>query len=101
MASRLELHENLCDILGTRNVYYQPPASIQLKYPCIVYNIDAMNTKYANNGPYIVKDRYTITLIDKDPDSEFVEKLKALPLSAFSRCYQSDNLNHSVFTIYY
>ena len=35
---RLALHELLCEKLGSRNVYFQPPESIKMKYPAIVYS---------------------------------------------------------------
>ena len=37
MKTRYELHEFLCEILGSRNVYFQPPESVKMKYPAIVY----------------------------------------------------------------
>ena len=49
MASRLELHEEFCNILGSRSVYFQPPASIKLNYPCIVYSISSVNKQDAND----------------------------------------------------
>ena len=32
MDRRLKLHEELCDILGSRNVYFQPPETVKMKY---------------------------------------------------------------------
>jgi len=32
---RIQLHEILCDVLGTRNVYFQPPESVDMNYPAI------------------------------------------------------------------
>ena len=46
MASRLELQTKFENILGSRNVYFQPPASVQMRYPAIVYsrkNIEIRN----------------------------------------------------------
>lgn len=99
--SRLELHEVLCDILGSRNVYFQPPESLKLKYPCIVYDLSDIPTEKANNGTYLKYKRYTVTVIDEDPDSEIPEKVLALPYCSFDRPYKSDNLNHSVLTLYF
>ena len=36
--TRLELHRILNDIPGVRGVYYQPPESLKLKYPAIIYS---------------------------------------------------------------
>lgn len=101
MASRTKLHEELCEILGTRNVYFQPPASVQLKFPAIVYSLGGISNKHANNSVYNQSLYYEITLIDKNPDSVFVGPLSRLPRCRFDRHFKSDNLNHYAFTIYY
>ena len=101
MASRLDLHELLCSVLGTRNVYFQPPESVKMQYPCIVYKRSAVNTRFADNELYMRKKRYTVTVIDKNPDSEIPDKVASIPMCAFDRHFASDNLNHDVFSIYY
>lgn len=40
MASRLNLQTFLEEILESRNVYFQPPESVKMKYPAIVYALD-------------------------------------------------------------
>ena len=106
MSSREELHENLCKIIGItapdgdRHVYFQPPPSLKIKYPAIVYKLKAIPTRIANNKIY-KKDRgYEAVLIDKNPESEYVDKILELPYCGFDRFYTADNLNHFVFTIY-
>lgn len=101
MASRLELHEVLCGLLGSRNVYYDPPESVKLVYPCIVYGLNNINNTFANNAVYTSRIGYKVTIIDKDPDSVLIEKMLKLPMCRFDRPYKADNLNHFVFTIYY
>lgn len=101
MSRRLELHEILCEILGTRNVYYQPPASVKMKYPAIVYSREDIQNTSANNLIYKQDHFYRVTVIDADPDSEIVHKVSRLPMCIFDRHYASDNLNHDVFTICY
>ena len=100
MASRLDLHETLCAILGNRNVYFQPPPSVQMKYPAIVYKRKTIEKRSANNSAYIQFPGYELVLIDKNPDSEFVDKILQLPYCSHDRWYPSDNLNHDAFTIY-
>lgn len=99
--TREDLHEILVDILGSRNVYFQPPESLKLKYPCILYERDDIWTDYADDGHYINYKKYTVTVVDADPDSEIPDKLNRLPLCEFDRHYASDYLNHDVFTLYY
>lgn len=101
MSSRLDLHEDLCGILGSKNVYFQPPPSVRMQYPAIVYSLDSFKFDHANNSKYRRFKRYKLTYIDADPDNEMVEKLLTeLPFCSFDRHFKSDNLNHYIFTIY-
>jgi predicted transcriptional regulator len=101
MGTRLELQSLLETILGSRNVYFQPPPTLTMKYPCIVYNLDDMNTIFAGNYPYKVEKRYSLTVIDKDPDSEIPDKIALLQKCVFDRHFVTDNLNHNIFVIYF
>lgn len=96
---RLELHEILKSICP--NCYFSPPANLKLKYPCILYNRVSNRTQYGDNKPYLITTRYSVTVIDTDPDSLIVPEIEKLPLCTFDRHYSNDNLNHDVFTIYY
>lgn len=101
MASRLELHEKLVNVLGTRYVYFQPPESIKMKYPAIVYERSDIPNKFANDEVYLQTIKYTVTIIDKDPDSEVVERMSKFKTARFEKHYVVDGLNHDTFTIYY
>lgn len=101
MSTRLELHELLCETLGSRNVYFQPPESIKMNYPAIVYSRSRIDNTFADNSVYKQKVSYEITVIDEDPDSEIVKKVSLIPKCRFDRHFTSNNLNHDTFTIYY
>lgn len=101
MTRRLELQKILEDVLGSNHVYFQPPESIKMVYPCIRYERNPALSRYANNKPYTINDGYELILIDKNPDSEFYYKLLELPLCRHERHYVTDGLNHDVFYIYY
>lgn len=101
MASRLDLQKMLEELLGTRNVYFQPPSSILMKYPAIVYSRDNIENTFADNRPYMQGIAYSVTVIDPNPDSEYVNKISMLPKCSFDRHYVADNLNHDVFTLYF
>ena len=101
MATRVDLQNVLEELLGSRNVYYQPPESLKMNYPAIVYARKTIDNSYANNSVYKQKYAYEITVIDKNPDSEIVNKVSKLPTCRFDRHFKSDNLNHDVFTLYY
>lgn len=101
MGTRLELQSLLEEILGSRNVYFQPPPSLMLQYPAIVYRRNEVDTKRADNSPYSQTFGYLVTLIDPNPDSEFISKISKLPLCDFERHYAKNNLNHDVFRLFY
>lgn len=101
MHHRLELHEILCKVLGSRKVYFQPPESVKMEYPAIVYSRDDIENTFAENSVYKQDHQYQIVVIDKDPDSKIVDAVSKLPMCRFVRHYEADNLNHDVFSIYY
>lgn len=72
-----------------------------MQYPCIVYERDSATTKYAGNAPYSRSKRYQVTIIDRDPDSIFPDKVALLPMSSFSRHFVADNLHHDVYSLFY
>lgn len=99
--NRLKLHELLCEVLGSTNVYFQPPESIKMKYPAIVYSREPIKNTFADDLVYVQSYTYSVTVIDRDPDSKIVGKLSMLPRCRQTRHYISDNLNHDVFTLQY
>lgn len=96
--SRLDLQARLEEILGSEAVYYQPPEGYKLAYPCIVYERSSIDTRYADDIPYVARPVYQVTVIHRDPDSDIPEKLAALSGVRFDRHFTSDNLHHTVFT---
>lgn len=101
MGSRLELQQKLENILGNRNVYFQPPSNIRLKYPAIVYSFAKYDPVRAENEIYLLRKAYEMTLIETVPESAYAEELLRLPYCAHDRTFVSDNLYHNTFTIYY
>lgn len=102
MASRLELHEELCKILGTRNVYFQPPESVKMQYDAIRYSLGGKDLKRANNKIYHFTNQYDGVVIVKNPDTDIPDKiLSHFEMCSFGRPYTADNLNHYPFTLYY
>ncbi len=98
---RVELQAILEELLGSRNVYFQPPESLKLKYPCIVYNLNTIPTRKADNTTYLSARQYLVTVIDYDPDSDFVDKMLELKYCSFDRAYASNGLNHFVFSLHF
>lgn len=99
MGTRLDFHallKSICD-----NVYFQPPASVKLTYPCIIYQRRNIDQEYADNIPYKQAKRYDVTVISRNPDDEIADKVSQIPSAVYDRFFTSDNLNHDVFNIYY
>ena len=101
MADRLELHSLLQELLGSSNVYYQPPESVKMKYDAIRYSKKDIMTTHADDSKYIMRDCYELIVISRMPDNPVIKKLLALPYCSYDRHYVADNLNHDTLTIYY
>lgn len=102
MDRRLELHEYLMEILGNKNVYFQPPVSVQLLYPCVIYSVGNGDIKRADNSVYTYTNSYEIMFIYKKPNMDILEQmLRSFSMCSVSRVYVADNLNHYVFNVYY
>lgn len=101
MAPRLDLQTKLVALLGSTNVYFQPPPTVKMQYPCIIYKRDDIDTVFADNKPYKHKKRYQVTVVDQNPDSDIHERVAALPLCSYDRFYTADNLNHDVYNLFF
>jgi len=96
------LQEILSSIPEVRKVYFQPPESRMLEYPCIIYELSDMSTLYSDNSRYLSFPEYTVTVIDKNPESIIQKRMMDLSSDChvdFNRFFTSDNLNHWVYTL--
>lgn len=83
-------------------VKYQPPPSYKLTYPCCLYEQSNGKTQFAANMPYTFTKKYTVTIIDRNPDTDYVEMMAMhFPMCVMDRAYAVDGLNHYVFTLYW
>ena len=99
MATRLELQSKLEELLGNRNVYYQPPE--KMEYPAIKYSINNIKGRFANDAAYSLLRSYELIVIDRRPDNPVIDKLLALPYCSYGRHYIANNLHHDTLTLYY
>lgn len=83
------------------NVYFQPPPSVQMEYPCIVYHRDYKSTEFADGMPYANRKRYQVTIIDRNPDSTIPDQVAALPMCVFDRFFTANQLNHDVYRLFF
>lgn len=98
---RIELDRILRNLLGSSNVYYQPPTGTRMQYPCIVYKLATGNDIFADNRIYRRLYRYSLTYITKDPDDPMRDNIDDLQYCTFDTMFVSDNLNHYTYTLYY
>lgn len=93
------LDAELRTLLGSTNVYFQPPASVKIKYPAIIYSLNDIRTNSADNEVYKKNKQYSITLIETNPDSPLVDSLIENEYY-FDRTFVSDGLYHFSFRKY-
>ena len=102
MADRLILQAIFEEILGSRNVYFQPPESVKMSYDAIRYELGGKDLRRANNKIYTTTNRYEGVVITSNPDTAIPDKLLAsFEMCSLGRPYVADNLNHYPFTLYF
>lgn len=101
MGNRLNLDAMFEKLLGSNEVYFQPPASVKMQYPAIVYRRYNINNEHADDEVYTQSLEYEVIVIDRDPDSEIVMKVSRLPRCKHERHYTADGLNHDAFKLIY
>lgn len=98
--SRLDLHAILKTVCN--NVYHDPPESLKLNYPCIVYYRSKRKILNADNINYAKTWGYDVTIISKNADDQLYESLEnALNKLSFINSYTADGLHHWLYLIYY
>jgi len=70
-----------------------------MTYPAIVYSRVDIDNVHASDEIYNQKVIYNVTVIDKKPDSEIVEKMAQFKYAVFDRHYAANGLNHDQFTV--
>ena len=99
--TRVELHEELVKFLGSNNVYFRPPESKKINYPCIIYDVRAGDSQFADNRTYIFHRIYDVQIIHKEADTDLIERFAyTFPKSKFDRSFKVNNLNHENFVLY-
>lgn len=83
------------------HVYFQPPGGHSLEYPCIIYALNDISKKSANNRTYKMDDEYTITYITRNPDDDVIHGIAELPMCSMSSVFTSENLHHYRYTLYF
>lgn len=102
MGTTLDLQNELKALLGSDNVYFQPPTNFKMKYPCFVFSRGSANHQFADNKTYQFTKRYMLTYISYESDPDMVETVvKHFPMCTYDKPYISDNLHHDTFSLYW
>lgn len=101
MGQRQTLHEILEGLEGVSEAFFQVPTNTLLNYPAIVYQRDDSSVSFADNITYLLRKRYQVIVVDRNPDSLIPDMVERLPHSRFDRFYVADGLNHFVFNLYF
>lgn len=102
MNKRLKLQKIFENILENKHVYFQPPEGMKLEYPCIIYKKAVPSITRADNRVYTLTPRYEVTIVDKNPESTIPYSiLNAIESSSIDRYFVTNNLNHTIMTVFY
>lgn len=96
---RIELHNKLLEYCDT--CYFQPPETVKLSYPCIIYSRNQVESLTANNINYKNDREWTIRVIAREPDSEIpTNLLQGLSMISLIDDYVSDGLYNTILKHY-
>ena len=116
MRTRLDFRTMLSDVLSeyrgiyypdidlTSRIYYQTPEDNNMSYPCVLYEQDDKDITKADDINYRMLNKYKITIIDKNPDSDIADYIlsnQKIKYIGYDRPYKSNNLYHKVIIIFY
>ena len=102
MLKRVDIQETFKFLLGSNNVYYQPPANLKMKYPAIVYSLDGLDVKRFDNTRLINKNCFSVTHIYRNESENLVETmLKNFEYISFDNRSIVDGIYNDHYTIYW
>lgn len=100
MGKRVDLHNELLTLADY--AYFQPPPSVRMHYPCFVYSLSRIVSKFADNKAYMNRRCYNLTYISLDPVEDFLDDvLTHFSLIRLDRSYIADGLYHYAFVLFY
>lgn len=88
---------------NTGKVYFQPPSSVHLEYPCWVVERAKVYQPKANNRTYLFQVGYRCMYMNRvEPDPEVLDMIpRRYECCQYQNHYVVDNIHHDVFLIYY
>lgn len=97
--NRISLQNELERILGSRNVYYNPPETQKIEIPGIIYNLSYIENINADNIKYLDYTTYKITVVSRKVDHPAIKGILNLPMTKFSANFTKDGLYHTVIIL--
>lgn len=88
----------------TGKVYFQPPSSVKLVYPCWVIERITASQPRADDKTYFFRPGYKCIHMDRiEPDPDFLYGVISdlFPHSVYQNHYTMDNIHHDQYLIYY
>ena len=68
---------------------------------CYLTTLDNKELVKADNGNYLKRNYYNVTLIHPDPVNTIQDTIMEIPYTRFTSFYSSEDLNHYRYEIYY
>ena len=99
ISTRIELQRYLESVLGSRNVYFEPPETLKMKYPCFVYNLSRMNPTKADNLPYRVTQEYDVQYITREPEVDIPMRFAYSKRFTGGQHFVADGMHHFNYSI--
>lgn len=97
---RLDLQAQLCTLAP--KAWFKRPPDNKMSYPCFIYRLSTPAIRNANNHAYMYLDGYNVIYISRDPSENIVRDMLAkFEHCSFDREYESDNLYHYSFKLYW
>ena len=97
MASWLTLKNEWEAAFGIK-IYYEPPESIKLTYPCAIMSRGNIQFADANNYKYLKTVRYSLTYITKTINDPLADTIAEYDHMVHGDSYTSDHLYHHTYS---
>ena len=102
MGTTLDLQNELKELLGSDNVYFQPPTNLRMQFPCFVFSRGSGKQTFSDNKTHQFTKRYTVTHIGYDPDPDIIEAVvRHFQMCTYDQHFVKDNLQHDTFSLYW
>lgn len=97
---RLQLQARLRELAP--KAWFKRPPDNKMTYPCFIYRPSKPDVIHANNRMYRMVPCWNVIYISSEPNVAIARNmLESFPYCSLDREYESDNLYHYSFTLYF